>query len=111
MKALGLSYRLPCFKSWEKDKTLSLHAYDSTKDEASRQQAKAKIAAICDSFPLLRSHFEWTYSQTRFMQQPEGFLSDMNHHLHLSAKSNNSDRLYLYEMPMVKKVRDWLKKK
>jgi hypothetical protein len=43
------------------------------------------------------------------MEQPEGFISDLNHHNHLASKTNNSDWWYYYEIPMVKKVRAWMK--
>lgn len=89
---------------------VALNEYDTAKDDASRQQAKARIAEVCDSFTAMRANLESVYSVTRFMQQPEGFIEDMNHHNHLAAKTSNSDWLYLYEIPMVRKVESWLKK-
>lgn len=46
----------------------------------------------------------------RFMEQPEGFISDQNHHNHLASKTNNSDWWYYYEIPMIQKVRSWINK-
>ena len=73
-----------------------------------RKLATAKVQVICDEFDVMRNNLELVYSQTRFMKQPEGFISDHNHHNHLSAKTNSSDWLYYYELPMIKKVKHWL---
>lgn len=88
---------------------LALNAYDMAKDDVSRKQAKAKIAEVCDYFATMRTNLESVYSVTRFMQQPEGFIEDMNHHNHLASKTSNSDWWYLYELPMTRAVRNWLK--
>lgn len=87
---------------------LALNAYDLAKDEASRRQAQAKVAEVCDYFAVMRANLESVYSVTRFMQQPEGFIEDMNHHNHLASKTSNSDWMYLYEILMVKKVNKWI---
>ena len=90
---------------------LALNAYDMAADEAERETTMAEIAQVCDDFGTMRSDLEAVYSETRFMEQPEGFISDMNHHNHLASKTNNSDWLYYYEMPMVQKVRTWMNEK
>ncbi len=90
---------------------LALNAYDMAVDEAERETTMAEIARVCDDFGTMRSDLEAVYSETRFMEQPEGFISDMNHHNHLASKTNNSDWLYYYEMPMVQKVRAWMNEK
>lgn len=88
---------------------LALNEYDMAKDEAGRKAAQVKIREVCDYFKVMRKNLESVYSETRFMQQPEGFIADMNHHNHLASKTDNSDWLYLYEIPMVKKVLQWIK--
>lgn len=88
---------------------LALNAYDTAKDEAARKIALSEVAEVCDYFDVMRANLESVYSETRFMQQPEGFVSDLNHHNHLSSKTNNSDWWYYYEIPMVRKVRAWMK--
>lgn len=87
---------------------LALYEYDTAKDPSARKAALDKVAEVCDSFKAMRTALEAVYSQTRFMQQPEGFLADMNHHNHLASKTDNSDWLYLYEIPMIKKVLQWI---
>lgn len=87
---------------------LALDEYDTAKDEAARKTAQDKIREVCDYFKVMRQNLEAVYSETRFMQQPEGFIADMNHHNHLASLTNSSDWLYLYEIPMVKAVRVWL---
>lgn len=86
-----------------------LETYDSTKDEDERLLILDKIKTVCSSFAEMRSEFENVYSQTRFMEAPEGYIADQNHHDHLSALTNNSDWIFLYEIPMVRKVEKWLK--
>jgi len=88
---------------------LALNEYDTAKDEAGRKAAQVKIREVCDYFKVMRKNLESVYSETRFMQQPEGFIADMNHHNHLASKTDNSDWLYLYEIPMTQKVINWLK--
>lgn len=87
---------------------LALHAYDTAKDAAARKAALDNVVGVCGYFKEMRSNLEAVYSETRFMQQPEGFIADMNHHNHLSSKTENSDWLYLYEIPMIKKVLQWV---
>ena len=88
---------------------LALNAYDMAKDDAAREAALEKVAEVCSYFDVMRSNLESVYSETRFMEQPEGFISDLNHHNHLASKTNNSDWWYYYEIPMVEKVRAWMK--
>lgn len=88
----------------------ALDAYDSAKNSRERKQASDCLKEICNSFKNMRSEFENVYSQTRFMENPEGYIVDHNHHHHLSALSNNSDWMFLYEIPMIAKVEEWLKK-
>ena len=88
---------------------LALHAYDTAADSASRKEALRAVSGVCDAFGEMRAELESVYSRTRFMENPAGYIADLNHHNHLSAKTNNSDWLYLYEIPMVRKVREWMK--
>ena len=87
---------------------LALNAYDTAKDEAGRSKALEEITHVCDELDTVRSGLEKVYSETRFMEQPEGYIADLNHHNHLASKTNNSDWWFLYEIPMVEKVRKWL---
>ena len=87
---------------------LALNTYDTAKDEAGRSKALEEITHVCDELDTVRSGLEKVYSETRFMEQPEGYIADLNHHNHLASKTNNSDWWFLYEIPMVEKVRKWL---
>lgn len=90
---------------------LALRDYDLATHEQQREEAQMKLAEVCSSFSPMRTRLEEVYSKTRFMEQPAGYIEDMNHHNHLSAKSQNSDWLFLYELPMVEKVQKWLNSK
>lgn len=57
---------------------------------------------------VMRAEMENVYSQTPFMNNPEGYIAEHNHQNHLAAKSNNSDWLFYYELPMVGKVLKWM---
>ncbi len=87
---------------------LALNAYDTAKDDNARKVALDKIAEVCDYLDVVHSNLEKVYSETRFMEQPEGYMADLNHHNHLASKTNNSDWWFFYEIPMVEKVRNWL---
>lgn len=87
---------------------LALHAYDIAADENSRKVALRRIGEVCEYFRTMRMNLEDVYSRTRFMQQPDGYITDQNHSNHLAAKTSNSDWWYYYEIPMVKKTKVWL---
>ena len=81
---------------------LTLEKYDQAGNSESRKQALKGIEEVCSYFETMRARLLETYSKTRFMEQPEGYLPDQNRHNHLSAKTMNSDWVFYYELPMVK---------
>lgn len=87
---------------------MALHEFDTATGNEARESAIKHIEQVCVNFGTMRSELERVYSQTRFMSNPEGYIAENNHHKHLAAKSNNSDWLFYYELPMVEKVRKWL---
>uniref|UniRef100_A0AB33JHT8 beta-N-acetylhexosaminidase n=1 Tax=Prevotella sp. GTC17262 TaxID=3236797 RepID=A0AB33JHT8_9BACT len=89
---------------------LALHQFDMAKGDKKRKLARQHVRHVVDSFTTMRTNLESVYSKTRMMDNPKGYLLDQNHHNHLAAKSNNSGWLYLYELPMTEKVREWLRK-
>ena len=72
--------------------------------------SKAMILFNCDYSEGAHADILRRMAETN-MEQPAGYIEDMNHHNHLSAKSQNSDWLFLYELPMVEKVQKWLNSK
>lgn len=88
---------------------LALHAFDTATNKDDQKTAITQIRQVCDHFSIMRTDLEKVYSQTRFMSNPEGYIADLHHHNHLAAKTNNSDWLFYYELPMVDKVQKWLK--
>lgn len=82
----------------------------STFDQATgaeKETAMKQVYEVCQQFDTMRHNLEAVYSQTRFMENPDGYIADLNHHHHLAAKTNSSDWLYLYERPMVIKIKRW----
>ena len=70
--------------------------------------AMENLKKVCDDFDAMRREYENIYSETRFMVQPNGYIFDMNHHHHLSARTPDSSWIFLYEIPFVQSVREWL---
>ena len=70
--------------------------------------AMDNLKKVCDDFDAMRREYEKIYSETRFMVQPNGYIFDMNHHHHLSARTPDSSWIFLYEIPFVQSVREWL---
>ena len=87
---------------------LSLDEYDTAKDPAGRRNALNGIKATCEYFYTMREELLKTYSKTRFMEQPEGYLRDQNRHGHLANQTLNSDWVFLHELPMVKAMEEWI---
>lgn len=88
---------------------LALADFDKADDNEKRTSALLKIESLCDSFKDLRTSLEDVYSKVRFLDQPEGYIPEMNHHNHLSLKSLNFDWMYYYEIPMIDAIMRWMK--
>jgi hypothetical protein len=43
------------------------------------------------------------------MGNPSGYLLDSNFHEHLANAMNSTDWIFVYELPMNKKVSEWLR--
>jgi hypothetical protein len=87
---------------------LALHTFDTAASKGEQKTAIENIQRVCEHFSTVRSDLEKVYSQTRFLSNPEGYIAEQNQHNHLAAKTNNSDWLFYYELPMVAKVKKWL---
>lgn len=87
---------------------LALNVFDNATNLQEKEEAINKIQSVCDSFKDIKASLENEFSKTRFLSQPEGYIADLNHHNHLSAKSMSFDWMYLYEIPMITKVRHWI---
>jgi len=84
-----------------------LEAYDKT-SSAGRPAAAKDLEACVKSFTGIRARLEKVYAETRIMGNPDGYQLDANFHEHLANGTNNTDWMYMYELPMNKKIRDWL---
>lgn len=81
---------------------LALGAYDRRPSAQSWQ----KVLDVCDEFAAFRQDFETTYSRTRIMTPPEGYRLDMNKTGMLARLTANDDWMFLYELAMIKKIRE-----
>lgn len=82
----------------------ALETYDISSDDDSRENAKTEIAKICDTFKDTKQHIITIYGKTRFMEQPNGYISDLNHHRHLAALTQDSNWLFLYENAFIERL-------
>jgi len=81
---------------------LLLKEYDEGKE------GLQQIRECVDSFPVVRRQLEQVFARTRILGNPEGYIRDANLHLHLANGTNNTDWMYFYELPMNRKVDQWL---
>ena len=86
---------------------LLLEEFDHA-DQKGKSLAKAKIENYINSFPLLRKQVEDVFAVTRILGNPESYQLDSNFHEHLANGTNNTDWMYLYELPMIEKIRGWI---
>lgn len=78
--------------------------------DASGQPTNSEaLLPLLDSLQTVQDNLVAVYSRTRFMQQPNGYVADMNHHNHLAALRHNADWIFLYERDFVAAVRKWLR--
>ena len=87
---------------------IALAEYDKATDSVEKMKKIQDIKSVCSQFKLMRTNLESEYSKTRFLEQPEGYIEDLNHHNHLSAKTMSFDWMYLYEIPMIEKINHWI---
>jgi hypothetical protein len=72
------------------------------------KMALQQIRECVSSFPAIRKQLEQVFARTRILGNPEGYIRDANLHLHLANGTNNTDWMYFYELPMNRKVDQWL---
>jgi hypothetical protein len=89
---------------------LLLKKYDQPPAQNKRDIA-IEVKDYADGFNKLRAEFEKIYSKTRIMGNPEGYQVDNNVHGHLANGTNNTDWMFMYELPMSLKVAEWVKPK
>ena len=89
---------------------LALEAYDKAATDQDAAKAKDHIKSVVADFRSMRDNLEAVYSKTRFLENPNGYLKDMNHHNHLAALTQDNSWLYLYEIAMINEINQWLNK-
>lgn len=102
--SLEIYGRLNELFSWSADLVLALGDYDTSHSET----ALSGVREVCDRFDTMRRELENVWSEVRHMKCPEGYVADQNHHHHLAALDCGDDWMFLYELPMLSKVHDWL---
>jgi hexosaminidase len=77
-------------------------------DKSNKKKVSQELTAFVNGFKTLRTKFEEVYGKTRIMGNPEGYQLDSNFHDHLANGTNNTDWMYMYELPMNEKIMQWL---
>jgi hexosaminidase len=86
---------------------LLLEKYDKAPMNMKKQIAQ-ELTTYVDGFENLRTNFEAVFSETRMLNNPEGYQLDSNLHEHLANGTNNTDWMFMYEVPFNTKVSEWL---
>lgn len=84
-----------------------LEKYDQAPVNSKKVIAQ-EIATYIDGFSTLRKKLETVFSETRMLNNPEGYQLDSNLHEHLANGTDNTDWMFMYELPMNVKVKEWL---
>jgi hexosaminidase len=77
-------------------------------DKSNKKKVSQELVAFVNEFKTLRAKFEEVYAKTRILGNPEGYQLDSNFHDHLANGTNNTDWMYMYELPMNEKIMQWL---
>ena len=86
---------------------LLLDKYDNAL-ASDKPAAKGEIKKYVTNFNTIRNNFEQVFSKTRIMTNPADYILDQNHHDHLANGTINSDWMYVYELAMNSKIKDWV---
>jgi hypothetical protein len=87
---------------------LLLDKYDKTTSVTGKSAARLQIKNYVDSFSEIRKNYEDVFSQTRFLNNPVDYKLDQNPNSMLADATNNSDWMYVYELAMNNKIKNWL---
>lgn len=85
-----------------------LENYDKATTKADKEKMRQQLLTYVSNFQSRRQSFEAVFSQTRMLNNPEGYVLDQNHHNHLANGSNTSDWMFVYELAMNDKINKWL---
>jgi hexosaminidase len=87
---------------------IALHKYDLASTSVQKELALSEINNLCNYFNVMRSQFENVYSEIRFLSVADGYIEEVDSNKHLSARTNNSDWMFYFEIPMVKQLKKWI---
>jgi len=87
---------------------LLLEKYDKASSAPDRASVQKELEQFADGFREIRKNYEAVFSQTRILSNPGNYIPDQNQHHHLANGTNNNDWMFVYELAMNKKIREWL---
>ena len=105
--ALSVMYRINELQVYPAKLLLLLETFDKA-PAAGKKAAAAKLLDYVNTFGDIRAQLEKVFAETRMMGNPAGYMLDSNFHEHLANGTNNTDWMYMYELPMNEKITQWL---
>ena len=75
-----------------------------------KDKAAAETLGYISRFPEIKQAYEDVFSETRFLNNPDGYILDQNLDFMLANGTNNSDWMYLYELKINEMLNQLLKK-
>jgi len=105
--ALSLFMVINELQRYSSDLLLLLQAYDEASKKEKLNHAINIRNAVGD-FDEIRAGFEEAYGKTRIMGNPEEYQLDSNFHHHLANGTNTTDWIFIYEIAMNLKIKEWL---
>lgn len=79
---------------------ISLEKYDRATNTTDKDKAGSELLTLIERFRVIRKDYEEVFSETRFLNNPDGYILDQNLDFMLANGTNNSDWMYLYELKM-----------
>jgi len=85
---------------------LALEVYDLAGNPMDKEKALDVVRSLPRQFEKMRTELEASYSKTRLIHKPEGYILDQDWHHHLANQSVNMDWQFMPEILLLKKIEE-----
>ncbi len=82
---------------------IALKNFDNT--NYPKDVAKEELFGLINEFNETRSNYENVFSETRFLNKPDNHIFNKNHYWHLANYTKDTEWMYIYEVPFIKKIK------
>jgi hypothetical protein len=104
--SLNLMNQINEFQIYSANIILLLEKFDKAGTDTERQVAASEIRSYISSFSKIRKALEEVISETRFLNNPEGYVRAKSSDL--ANGGINNEWMFVYETPMNEKINNWL---